>query len=421
MRNFFKLFVVFLLSHPVVAQQTIEHNKIYRMVALHSGKVADVSGGSNDNGANVHQYEYHDQYNQQWRAVSTGTQNGNQYWRFVCIKSNKVLEVKDYSNSNKANIQQWDWVGHDYQQWRVEDAGSGHFYVINKGSEKAMSVSNASTSNGANIWQFEKVFHNNQKWKFVLVPEPLWDQAVYKIVAAHSGKVAEVAGSSHLDGGAVIQWDYYGGANQQWRAARSIDNTFRFININSLKHLEVSNSSSANGAKIQQWTGDYVDNQKWRLRDAGDGYYYITNYATGKAMDVIDVSTANGAKIHQWQLVNGQNQKWKFERLPDVFNNNRSVTEDFSEESETSTKELTNSITVAPVPANTELKATFYSMHDKRVQVRLLNSQGNCSYSVSKEIKKGENTIVVDVPSSIRSGLYFISIENRTTKVIIQK
>jgi hypothetical protein len=36
------------------------------------------------------------------------------------------------------------------------------------------------------------------------------------MTAVHSGKVADVIGGNTADGANVIQWDYVGGANQQW-------------------------------------------------------------------------------------------------------------------------------------------------------------------------------------------------------------
>src|SRR5688572_9884697 len=45
---------------------------------------------------------------------------------------------------------------------------------------------------------------------YALAPGP------YQIEAAHSGKCADIAGASLLDGANIHQWDCHGRANQQW-------------------------------------------------------------------------------------------------------------------------------------------------------------------------------------------------------------
>jgi alpha-amylase len=90
----------------------------------------------------------------------------------------------------------------------------------------------------------------------------------YKLTAAHSGKVLDVAGKSTADGANIYQWGYGGGSNQQWK-----------------------------------------------IEPLGNGYYRIVARHSGKCVDVSGVSTADGANIHQWNCHGGDNQAWKIERL----------------------------------------------------------------------------------------------------------
>jgi hypothetical protein len=38
----------------------------------------------------------------------------------------------------------------------------------------------------------------------------------FKITAKHSGKALDVSGLPPYNGAPVLQWDYWGGDNQQW-------------------------------------------------------------------------------------------------------------------------------------------------------------------------------------------------------------
>ena len=53
---------------------------------------------------------------------------------------------------------------------------------------------------------------DNQKFR----PEPT-GHGYRKLVAKHSGKVLDVNGLSTANGAEIIQWDWWGGQNQQWR------------------------------------------------------------------------------------------------------------------------------------------------------------------------------------------------------------
>jgi hypothetical protein len=77
--------------------------------------VLDVSGGESatDNGANVHQWEWLGNENQQWAIEST-----SKGYRLVARHSGKVLDAP--GTDNGSSVHQWDWHGGDNQHWRFE-------------------------------------------------------------------------------------------------------------------------------------------------------------------------------------------------------------------------------------------------------------------------------------------------------------
>ncbi|WP_020613569.1 RICIN domain-containing protein [Sediminispirochaeta bajacaliforniensis] len=74
------------------------------ITALHSGKAIDVSGGSDNDGAAVIQYSYHDLASNQWWFVLPAARDG--YVKLVCNHSEKCLDVPGAHFSSETNVQQ---------------------------------------------------------------------------------------------------------------------------------------------------------------------------------------------------------------------------------------------------------------------------------------------------------------------------
>ena len=83
--------------------------------------------------------------------------------------------------------------------------------IQNAFSGKVLDDPAFSTSNGTAMIQYDYNGGTNQEWKLV----PLAD-GNYLIQNAYSGKVLDDSGYSTSDGTAVIQYDYNGGTNQEW-------------------------------------------------------------------------------------------------------------------------------------------------------------------------------------------------------------
>lgn len=71
-----------------------------------------------------------------------------QWFRLVNRQSGKVLDVAGPSNADGANIHQWAWLGANSQQWRFEPGADGSYKVINHHSGKLPDVADGSWANG---------------------------------------------------------------------------------------------------------------------------------------------------------------------------------------------------------------------------------------------------------------------------------
>lgn len=134
----------------------------------------------------------------------------------------------------------------------------------------------------------------------------------YKVINKNSNKSLDVNGGSTSDGGNIIQWDYWGGNNQQWSlSASSNSGYFSITNHNSNKVLDVNEQATNAGAGIVQWSYSGGASQQWQVVDQGFGYYKIINRNSGLALDVNGQSKANGGNIIQWYYNSGNNQVWQ--------------------------------------------------------------------------------------------------------------
>jgi hypothetical protein len=135
--------------------------------------------------------------------------------------------------------------------------------------------------------------------------------AYFKVLNRNSGKALEVGGSSTADGGAVQQWGYAGGNNQQWQLSDLGNGYYKITARHSGKALEIGSSSMVDGAKAQQWSYAGGNNQQWQVSDLGTGYYRITARHSGKALEIGGSSTVDGTKAQQWSYAGGNNQQWQ--------------------------------------------------------------------------------------------------------------
>jgi hypothetical protein len=78
--------------------------------------------------------------------------------------SGKVLDVEGVSTANGAKIQQWDYLGGNNQEWKLESVGDGYYRIVAQHSGKVLDVEGVSTANGAKIQQWDYLGGNNQRW-----------------------------------------------------------------------------------------------------------------------------------------------------------------------------------------------------------------------------------------------------------------
>ena len=299
----------------------------YALMNRLTRRALDLSGGANNDGANVQQFTWNGSTAQRWRL----SQQANRSYQIINVGSGKCLDANRINAGAAAgsNVAQWTCHGGDNQQWflgnvpanipspvisvggaapvvgnTVGNAGGGwtkpavdnvndqnNFnssirvvnnklqgrvlysgLIVSRASAKCVDLENLGNNDNTSIRQRTCLGGNGQLWDFLDA-----DNGEMVIMArAATNKVMDVSGASSRDGADVAQYTWSGGANQRWRLEQTERGFFKLVSVGSNKCLDLSQDGGGkqDGANIVQWSCHGRDNQQWRIevRGAGQGW-----------------------------------------------------------------------------------------------------------------------------------------------------
>lgn len=146
-------------------------NGRYLLVNRMSERVLSVPVGSKATGVSLSQYSNMGYTYQQWNVTPVDSRVGGDfsYYTLTNVNSNLVADIVNYSLDDGANIQQWTDTKGTNQQWYLDYAGDGWFYIRSRHSAKCLEVASPYTTSGASIQQRDKSGAANQQWRFIPV------------------------------------------------------------------------------------------------------------------------------------------------------------------------------------------------------------------------------------------------------------
>ncbi|MEU7530130.1 glycoside hydrolase N-terminal domain-containing protein [Saccharothrix sp. NPDC042600] len=142
----------------VTASGVVEPGVHYRLVAVHSGKAADINGASQTPDALLIQWTTGSGLNQQFDFIPST----DGHYRVRARHSGLVLQAT--STTSGADIVQQPDTNSTAQQWRLVDHGSGTISLINRLSGLALDVWQAATTDGTKISQWSVTGATNQRF-----------------------------------------------------------------------------------------------------------------------------------------------------------------------------------------------------------------------------------------------------------------
>jgi hypothetical protein len=130
-------------------------------------------------------------------------------------RSDKALDVTNQGLRDGANIQQWSYADQPNQNWDIIDLGNNEVAIISRHSGRAITVQGGRDNNGANIIQRSWSDTRQQRWRLEQTGGDY-----YRIVSVDNGKCLDVTDQGKENGSNVQLWSYANQSNQQWRFKR---------------------------------------------------------------------------------------------------------------------------------------------------------------------------------------------------------
>ncbi len=97
------------------------------------------------------------------------TSLGNGYYKITAMVSNKVLDVSGGCKNERTNVWQYTYNGTSAQQWMLQNAGDGYYYIVPRlNTNLCLEVVKGNYAGGTNVWvntRLTTVFNYSQKWK----------------------------------------------------------------------------------------------------------------------------------------------------------------------------------------------------------------------------------------------------------------
>lgn len=291
---------------------------------LNSNYVLDVKDGSTSNGANIQLYEANDTAAQQFK-VSHDSQG---YVTFTNVKSGRVLDLNGAIVKDAGNIQQYTSNGTRAQKWIVKQDGNGYVVMSAINPNYILDLNSGSVRNGSNIQLHSVTGSNSQRWnitKYVSKDERINNLAaqnkntladgVYEINSVKNSNYTLDVNSASTRNGANVQLYLRNGTQAQaFRVSHDSQGFVTFTNINSGKVIDLDGAITKNGRNIHQYASNGTRAQKWIVQQSGSGYSIVSAIDTSFALDIRNGTVYSGSNIQLYKSNNTAAQQWTFNK-----------------------------------------------------------------------------------------------------------
>ena len=330
----------------------------FKIMNRNSGKYLDLDNNKTDNNTAIVQFDDEGvDASQTW--TFTEVMKGKGVYS-ICSYGNKNrgMDVVDFSKENGAQVQLYDYLGNNHQQFILYDCGEGYYQLVARNSGKVVEIPQSSKGNG----EWIKIYDNNgshtQQWAVV---ENRYDEASAVTLytdASYKGKAVTLSegqynlsrmglynlkdndmSSLKVTPGfkvTIYEDDNFNGKSKSYTASESfvgeewndkmsslkveaygksgLSGDYKLQNRNSGKFLDLDNNNTDNKTAIVQYDDEYIDaTQIWTLTEIGGekGVYSIcTSVNKRQGMDVADWSKNDGAQVQLYEYSGHRNQQF---------------------------------------------------------------------------------------------------------------
>ena len=306
-RNFYNLFTNWFGDAKMVVQSNVNiPNGTYRLRAGDSDKFLDVSGGATGNGTNIQLWEYVEGNTQEWQF----TRLSNGLYTLRNPRSGKYLDVAGASTASGANVEIWQDTGACAQQWAVMVNSNG-YRLVSACSGKSLDIGDGKITNGTSVQIWDNNDSDAQHW-FIDGLDANVSNGTYQIHV--DDQYLDVAGNSWDNGANVQLWEHTGAGGQFWQINSIGGGLYTLRSSQSGKYLDVAGANPNAGTNVEIWQGTGACAQQWRIVTSGSGYR-LTSACSGRSLDIVNGVIKNGTNVQIWDNNGAQAQKWTIDGL----------------------------------------------------------------------------------------------------------
>lgn len=306
-RNFYNLFTEWFGDAKTVIQSNVDiPNGTYRLRAGDSKQFLDVSGGATTNGTNVQLWEYVDGNTQEWQF----TRLGNGLYTLYNARSGKYLDVAGASTQSGANVHIWQDTGACAQQWAIVTNSNG-YRLISACSGKSLDIDGGNVTSGTNVQIWDNNDSAAQRW-YIDGLDANVPNGTYQL--HNSNEYLDIAANSGDNGANVQIWEHTGAGGQYWQITSVGNHLYTLRSPQSGKYLDVAAASTKAGANVQIWQDTGACAQKWYITTNGSGYR-LQSACSGKSLDIVDGKLVNGTNVRIWNNNAAAAQRWQIDGL----------------------------------------------------------------------------------------------------------
>ena len=275
-----------------------ENGDHFKILSWVSGRSLCVVLDSLDNGAQIHAYRYTgNNPAQQWDLV-----DGGQGWfKIRNVKSGKILDVSGYSQADGAKIEQTADSNGLNQYWRLQPQGD---YALKASTGKYVCVANRGSTNGNAVVQYTGEGNPWFQWRWQHV-----GNGFYRVSSLNAlTRVLGVVGGSTTAGAACQLFDYNTGnaGEQKVRLKPLLNGRFKFYFGHDGLSWDIPNGQGDNYVPLQQLSDNNNAWQQFSLERL------FTTVPVPAAPTGINANLADGKATLSWgaaAYANGYNVK----------------------------------------------------------------------------------------------------------------
>ncbi|MBC3846768.1 RICIN domain-containing protein [Winogradskyella echinorum] len=307
----------------------------YVITNVGSGLAMDIAGISNDNFADVQQWNYVSGANQQFIVTPV---DGTSY-TIKAVHSNKNIDVQAQGQDPGTNVIQYQENGTVAQLFSFEYLGNDQYAIRSTSNGLYLGIENNSVSNGGSIKTYNNDGSDFFKWTFTdLLYEPVTGVTVTPTTASVFTEETISLTASVLPNDASEQGIVWSSSDESIAivdatgtvtgisegtvsiTATTVEGAFTdtaqitvyegstigvsvytITNVGSTLVMDVFDQSQDNLADVIQWTSNLGENQQFIIAPAEDNYFTIKAVHSNKNLDVLYAGQDPGTNLIQYE------------------------------------------------------------------------------------------------------------------------